>query len=531
VSEPLNTYPFIHSRVDEQVPDAHTSYQPPEAESRRVGHTPAAFLVAYQGNDVLSAPAVDEHSRDAVGRDDALVEELLSGYTAFHPSYTRSLLSSQIINQNKRGTELRSLGRQRGSRTGRIAQGATAIFLAGVATFSVLEKASPNFAERTDLISSLTKADMRQAMVDGTEYASALEFVTLPPVMNQPPTNFDILTSEFGLDNGLLRAENSPTSVYASAWACYQYFVTARLAQLLPGGDRAVKELNQRLSKFLQYYTISLPDGLPNAIAQGPAVLHDYTDAPMDDDALWIALSLNLDDPNQLRVAQDIFSLVESQSNFNRGIGAWWRVHVLAGVNSPTKAMVSNAPAVVLGVELFKKTGNPFYLDQAKEIYNWIQKKLRNPANGFYFDHINMHKNMRNHSHWRFQKDKHMYTYVSAMVAAATAALNSVEPHEYPLSDAVDLMRRAIYYANKHKEWELQELDSIFFRVGMKIARTYNNTAFTNLMRNALDRANAAASTDSNRLIKVAPRLSLQILQKLPESEWGMLGLGLWHQN
>lgn len=64
---------------------------------------------------------------------------------------------------------------------------------------------------------------------------------------------------------------------------------------------------------------------------------------------------------------------------YNRGYdttlggGLWWDIH------NANKSGLSNNPAVSMACYLYEATGNVTYLDQAKDIYNWIYTTLREP--------------------------------------------------------------------------------------------------------------------------------------------------------
>ena len=73
---------------------------------------------------------------------------------------------------------------------------------------------------------------------------------------------------------------------------------------------------------------------------------------------------------------------------YNRGYdttlggGLWWDIH------NDNKSGLSNNPAVSMACYLYEATGNVTYLDQAKDIYNWIYTTLREP-NGAVDENIN----------------------------------------------------------------------------------------------------------------------------------------------
>jgi predicted alpha-1,6-mannanase (GH76 family) len=113
-----------------------------------------------------------------------------------------------------------------------------------------------------------------------------------------------------------------------------------------------------------------------------PIVSPRYTD-----DNNWIALDL-LDayslwhDPVDLAGAERIFQFVVSRWNVKYG-GIIWKDDI------PTRPVVSNAAAIVIGARLAKITGQPLYGAWASRIYGWVNTSLR-AENGLYWDHINI---------------------------------------------------------------------------------------------------------------------------------------------
>lgn len=139
-----------------------------------------------------------------------------------------------------------------------------------------------------------------------------------------------------------------------------------------------------------------------------PIISPRYTD-----DNSWIAQDL-LDayavwhDPATLTGAEQIFQFMVSRWNVRYG-GIIWKDDI------PTRPIVSNAGAVVIGARLAMLTGQPAYGAWASRIYGWINSNLRD-ATGLYWDHINVNGTI----------DRDVVSYNQGLMIEANLALGTL---------------------------------------------------------------------------------------------------------
>src|SRR5262249_7122424 len=106
------------------------------------------------------------------------------------------------------------------------------------------------------------------------------------------------------------------------------------------------------------------------------------------DDNEWVVLDLLelhqlTGDPSYLKQATDIFQFIRGGEDTTLGGGIWWQ-HKHDGKNT-----CSNAPAIVCALEMFKVTRDEQYLPFAKRIYSWTNDHMLD-ADGLYWDHISL---------------------------------------------------------------------------------------------------------------------------------------------
>ncbi len=86
-----------------------------------------------------------------------------------------------------------------------------------------------------------------------------------------------------------------------------------------------------------------------------------------------------------LTQAQQTFNFILSGENSQLGGGIFWHEQAQTSKNT-----VSNAPAIIDALNLYNATGQSSYLATATNLYKWVNANLQNPANGLYYDHINL---------------------------------------------------------------------------------------------------------------------------------------------
>ena len=86
-----------------------------------------------------------------------------------------------------------------------------------------------------------------------------------------------------------------------------------------------------------------------------------------------------------LTQAQQTFNFILSGESSALGGGIFWHEQ-----DETSKNTISNAPAIIDALNLYTATGQSFYLATATNLYKWVNANLQNPANGLYYDHINL---------------------------------------------------------------------------------------------------------------------------------------------
>lgn len=122
----------------------------------------------------------------------------------------------------------------------------------------------------------------------------------------------------------------------------------------------------------------------------------DWTWNHFTDDLLWAGLAFS----RGYLITGDERFLKQTEWDWNHlytraydrelGGGLWWKVNEdnpSDNEHKRDKSGLSNNPAVSMACYLYEATGKKEYLDQAKDIYNWIYNTLREP-NGAIDEHI-----------------------------------------------------------------------------------------------------------------------------------------------
>jgi rhamnogalacturonyl hydrolase YesR len=105
------------------------------------------------------------------------------------------------------------------------------------------------------------------------------------------------------------------------------------------------------------------------------------------DDNQWIGLAYMdsyfvTKDKKMLQLSEEIYHFMMSGFDTVSGGGLYWKERDLA-----TKNTCSNGPGVLLALRLYQATKNKSYLDTAKLLYDWTNKKLLSP-DGVFYDNV-----------------------------------------------------------------------------------------------------------------------------------------------
>ncbi|MCG2461676.1 hypothetical protein K8352_13020 [Flavobacteriaceae bacterium F89] len=109
-----------------------------------------------------------------------------------------------------------------------------------------------------------------------------------------------------------------------------------------------------------------------------------------NDDMLWLGNSSvrafeATEDPEYKEVAEYLWTDVLTSYSDVFGGGITWKKDTPKQKNA-----VSNGPAIVLAMRLYKLDGNTEYLDRAKLLYEWEKNNLVDPVTGLVWDNISV---------------------------------------------------------------------------------------------------------------------------------------------
>ena len=264
-----------------------------------------------------------------------------------------------------------------------------------------------------------------------------------------------------------------------------------------------------------QYWDTSYGSG-PAAFDQGPHPFHTHSDLPRVDDSLWMGLAnvrgyQMTGDRAFLARAEAVFRLATREWDPRRG-GTYWEYHT-ARSRIFEKAIVSNAPTVVLGAALFSVTGHRSYLLWSSRILRWTESSLLDPRTGLYDDHLDDHTDPPT-------LDTVKLTYDQGIMVGAMTALARVDPGQFPLQDAVDLARRSMGYFEAHHRYGHPDFDAVWAANLLETVAADGDAGFARQARTSVELALRAAPAPSDRLGPAGAVAALRALSGLPASRY-----------
>ncbi|MGK6351852.1 glycoside hydrolase family 76 protein [Parapedobacter sp. DT-150] len=223
------------------------------------------------------------------------------------------------------------------------------------------------------------------------------------PSLHRATATLDSIYALYSANNSLLLRENFPydssyradylaggqagsTNPYAYLWP-FSGTLSAVSALLEHTKDTAYLSLvDKRIVPALQQYYD--PDRKPAAYAS-----YIRAAGPSDrfyDDNIWLGIDfselyLHSGRQQYLDKATEIWAFVKSGQDSLLGGGVYW-----CEQKKESKNTCSNAPAVVFALRMFEATKDSAYLAQGREWYAWTKRHLQDPADGLYWDNINL---------------------------------------------------------------------------------------------------------------------------------------------
>lgn len=323
------------------------------------------------------------------------------------------------------------------------------------------------------------------------------------------------LRSTFGVGNNLFK--NRQFGFYASIWPSYQALSAFSVTSLRSHDSTCSADFGQALTAIDDNYWDTSVPGSPAAFDQGPNPFHFRSDLPRVDDSLWMGLAMmqqysDRPAPALLTRAEAVFHLAVANWA-GPGGGVYWEA---TGANNRSRAVVSNAPAAILGVELFRQTGDPRYLGWSKRIVGWLERTLRDPASGLYDDNVTDHGGRADLAPAKF-------TYTQGVMVGALGMLSTVDPARYPRSDAVELADRSMAYFDAHRSYGQPGFDLIWAESLLWAAGLEQDPAFTARARGALARVVATEPSRGDDLLTASSVTGLRALADLDPARYDQL--------
>ncbi|MEO5628117.1 MAG: glycoside hydrolase family 76 protein [Candidatus Saccharimonadales bacterium] len=322
------------------------------------------------------------------------------------------------------------------------------------------------------------------------------------------PSSFDYL-DQYKVGNGLFT--NDLTGDYTKIWPHSQALSALHILSLIPGHSSEYEAEFQLSLKASDSYWAEATDTTRAGYNASLNSTNFGSPERYVDDNLWMGLIHMQEfkanrDQAQLERAEQIFDLALRQWDEQNG-GIFWQVQWPDAADH-TRAMVSNAPAVQLGADLYRQTGNKDYLPKIEEIFNWMLQHKDEPA-GVFNDHI------RDDETYDLSK----YTYVQGVAIGAMTEMSQIMPDKYSLQDAVDLANITLDQLSHGALLGNPEFDAILYRNLLEITGPYNHPGFTKRVLKSLQTTVDNLPKSPKELLEFVGTIQLRAMLAVPESE------------
>ena len=297
------------------------------------------------------------------------------------------------------------------------------------------------------------------------------------------------LEARYGVGNQLLK--NTQLGFYASVWPTFQALNYFAVRALLPGGGPCSGDLARTLVAVNANDWDNSLAGFAPAYDQGPHPFHVASDLPRVDDSLWMGLATvqayaQTGDAPLLQRAEAVFALAVANWDPREG-GIYWEDHTATATDNE-KSVVSNAPAALLGVDLYRLTHRRAYLQWSERIVVWLENHLLDHTTGLYDDGLH-------DDGVRVVRNRAIYTYNQGIMIGVLAALSEVDPEQYSLRAAVDLAQRSMDdFGSRRGSYGQPGFDVVFAENLLSLCAS---TAATPSMRQPEERC--SSSSDRNQ--------------------------------
>jgi predicted alpha-1,6-mannanase (GH76 family) len=200
------------------------------------------------------------------------------------------------------------------------------------------------------------------------------------------------------------------------------------------------------------------------------------------DDNEWVSLAKiqlyeTTGDRVALERAKQIFALVVSGWDTNATHADPGGVFWTQATWSHDRNTVSNMPGAELGLRLYQITGNSYYFDWAKRMYDWTNTHLLAP-NGLYWDHVDLQGNI----------EKTQWSYNQGVPVGVNVLLYEVTGDGIYLQRAKHLADAALaFYGNTNIYKQPAFFNSIFFKNLLLLQSVDHNQLYVRAMQTYAD--------------------------------------------
>lgn len=227
---------------------------------------------------------------------------------------------------------------------------------------------------------------------------------------------------------------NDKEKPYAYLWPLCAVLQSANEMDVMTGSKNNVE---QTMFVIQKYYNPAKPP----APGYESYLLSEGGDARFYDDNQWIGIAcmdvFNRTKNNAyLQRAKTIYSFMLTGYDTVSGGGLYWKEF-----DNSSKNTCSNAPGVLLALQLYKATKQKKYLDTALILYDWINKHLQS-KNGLYYDNVMLPS---------LQIDKRFFTYNTGTMLESNVLLYSITKEKKYLQTAKKLAANACKYFYKNE--------------------------------------------------------------------------------
>ncbi len=188
--------------------------------------------------------------------------------------------------------------------------------------------------------------------------------------------------------------------------------------------------------KAIQQYHSTIPP----ATGYQAYVAREKKDSRFYDDNQWIGIAC-LDAYNRtkqkkyLDIGKEIYHFMMTGYDTLSGGGLYWRED-----KKNSKNTCSNAPGIIIALELYKITHQKKYLDTALILYHWVNKHLRSPS-GLYYDNLRIPS---------LKIDSAIYTYNTGTMLQSNVLLYQITGNKKYLKEAQQIASSAKDYFYKN---------------------------------------------------------------------------------